>query len=130
MRKCLACSHRDRQEIDAGLLAGESYRYIADHFGLSTSGLKRHREHIRKAIDQVESDISTRLIGRLEALERTAGELLQEARTDSDRRGSVAALLANVKILETISRILEVRELETRVKALEEALTHEQQTIQ
>lgn len=130
MRKCLACGHSGRPGIDSAILAGVAFRRISADFDITESSLRRHREHIRKAIDQVEGDISARLIGRLETLERTAGELLAEARTDSDRRGSIAALLANVKILETISRILEVRELETRVKALEEALTHEQQTIQ
>ncbi len=129
-RKCIPCSHASRLDIDSKMVAGVSDRAIAGQYQISKSSVSRHRGHIRQAIEQAETDVSSRLVARLQKLEETAGELLQEARDDADKRTAIAALLAGVKCLEALSRILETKQIEERVRTLEEALAHEQVTIQ
>ncbi len=46
-RTCTICTHRDRATIDEALLAGTSFRNIAERFGTSATALYRHkRDHI------------------------------------------------------------------------------------
>lgn len=46
--RCKACNHPDRAALDTALAEGtSSFRTIADRFGLSGTGLKRHKaEHL------------------------------------------------------------------------------------
>lgn len=46
-RACTACTHAERETIDAALVASEPYRTIADRYGLSHQALMRHKaEHL------------------------------------------------------------------------------------
>lgn len=46
-RPCTICEHARRAEIDRALVAGETFRHIAAHYGLSTGALQRHKsEHL------------------------------------------------------------------------------------
>ena len=48
-RSCAACSHADRERIDAELLQGVSFRTVAGRYGLSAPALHRHRaEHLEQ----------------------------------------------------------------------------------
>lgn len=44
--RCAACSHPDRDGIDAGLAAGTPAREVARRFGVGRNVLARHREHL------------------------------------------------------------------------------------
>ena len=84
---CLTCRHEAREAIDGALVAGEPLRNIAEHHGLSTTALHRHkRDHLSttlvaaaedrelahggKLLDQVQS-----LVGKaLGSLERAEGK--------------------------------------------------------
>ena len=47
MRPCSSCAHVDREQIDAELLQGVSFRTVAGRYGLSAPALHRHRaEHL------------------------------------------------------------------------------------
>lgn len=55
-RTCSVCSHAKRAEIEAALLAGESFRHIAAQYAVSTSALQRHKAshlpaHLARAQD-------------------------------------------------------------------------------
>jgi hypothetical protein len=43
---CKICSHVDRAAIEAGIAAGTNYEKLSQTFGLSPSGLTRHRKHM------------------------------------------------------------------------------------
>jgi hypothetical protein len=47
-RSCLTCQHLKRSEIDRRLAAGEPAAQVAHDYGLSTSGLHRHRSNCLK----------------------------------------------------------------------------------
>ena len=47
-RTCTICQHPQRAAIDKALVAGQSYRSIAQHFAASPDAVLRHKEsHLR-----------------------------------------------------------------------------------
>jgi len=53
-RPCSICTHSARAEIDAKIVSGETFRTIADEYGVSESALKRHKKHISEAVVDAE----------------------------------------------------------------------------
>ncbi len=49
-RQCTICTHPDRADIDAALVAGGSIRDVARRFGAGKGAVERHRDHFRAAL--------------------------------------------------------------------------------
>jgi hypothetical protein len=47
---CAGCLHRDRDQLDAQLVAGIPYRTIASTFDLSLGAISRHKRHVQEMI--------------------------------------------------------------------------------
>ena len=97
-RPCSICSHSERLEIDRLLLRGESYRKIAERFGLSMGSISRHREaHIGTDLRDVREVM---IQAREEALAEIKGEVkarsLEEIKEEitAEARGATAARLS------------------------------------
>jgi len=96
-RRCTACDHPQREEIDRQLVRGEPYRTIADHFGLSKTALIRHKEsHIPdaliKAQDAGEVAQADDLLSQVKALQSEAQDILGEARAAGDLRTALLGI--------------------------------------
>lgn len=49
---CKVCGHPDREKIDAGIAAGVGYEKLAATFGLSPSGISRHKsQHMNRPLE-------------------------------------------------------------------------------
>ena len=88
-RSCTICSHPDRGEIDRAVVAGESYRNIAERFGTSTTALHRHSgDHLPAKLvkAQEEEDIRQALdvVKQLKAINGASLNILKEAREQGD----------------------------------------------
>jgi hypothetical protein len=96
-RTCTVCTHHERDAIDAALVAGESYRSIAQRFAASVHAIGRHRaDHIPE------------LLARAQAAREAHGTALgaqvaqQEAAKDAhalDVMGQVERLFARMGLL-------------------------------
>ena len=109
-RRCTVCDHPQRVEIDMQLVCGESYRTIADQFGLSKTALIRHKEsHIPdalvKAQDAGEVAQADDLLAQVKALQTEAQEILGEARAAGDLRTALRGIGQALSCLELLSRI-------------------------
>lgn len=103
-RPCASCSDPRRPEIDAALVAGQSFRVIARQFApLSHDAIRRHRPHIGKALVRAAERRGERtdetLLDKVRALEADAHRLKQKAEEQDDVR---AALVAVDKLLDVI----------------------------
>jgi len=89
-RPCSICSHSERLEIDRLLLRGESYRKIAERFGLSMGSISRHREahigtdlrDVREVMIQAREEALAEIKGEVKArdMEEVKAEVITEAR--------------------------------------------------
>ena len=70
-RTCKACSSQKREEIDRALIAGEPFRRIAAQYGLSATGLRRHKkDHLQAIVGQaLEQEHERRIITAQEVWE-------------------------------------------------------------
>ena len=109
-RRCTVCDHPQREEIDMQLVCGESYRTIADHFGLSKTALIRHKEsHIPDALveaqDAGEVAQADDLLAQVKALQDEAQSILGEARAAGDLRTALRGIGQALSCLELLSKI-------------------------
>lgn len=109
-RTCSICSHEQRAEIDAELIAETPLRNIAERFGTSSTTLHRHRqEHLPskmvKAKEAEEEVEATDLLSRLRALNEETRDVLRAAKK-SDAHGLR---------LQAIQRLERQLELEARL---------------
>lgn len=51
--RCGGCTHPQRAELDAALVAGTSLRTVANRFGISTSAAHRHKAHVAGSLVRV-----------------------------------------------------------------------------
>ena len=89
-RPCSICSHSERLEIDRLLLRGESYRKIAERFGLSMGSISRHREahigtdlrDVREVMIQAREEALAEIKGEAKArdMEEVKAEVVAEAK--------------------------------------------------
>ena len=96
-RTCTVCHHTQRAEIDAALVAGASYRNIAEQFSLSLAALARHRsEHIPAAISQSqearEEAQALDVVKQLKAINGASLAILAEARTSGNAETALKAI--------------------------------------
>ena len=110
-RTCKICSHRERDEIDSALVSGnESLRDIARRFSVSKDSLFRHRSvHIPEALWKTKEEEGAagadRLLQRVEHLQTTALDLLDEARKTGDLRTAISAISPCARVLELVAKL-------------------------
>ena len=97
-RPCLVCTHKQRSAIDKAILEGETLPYLAQRFTVSRRSLFNHKQkHIPatllKAKEIKEVAMADTLLGRIQALEAKAMELLEKA----ERAGKVKVALSGVR---------------------------------
>ena len=87
-RKCCICIHDERQEIERAVLAGDSYRTIAQRFAVSRDAVARHRRHIptslAKAQESMEILHGDGLMAQLRDLTSEARRLKAKAEIGGD----------------------------------------------
>jgi transposase len=109
-RTCLACSSPEREAIDRALVAGESFRNIAERVSISSAALFRHKNHVANAISkaqvQHEERLGETLLDEMRRVQRKAWELLARTESDGDHRGSIVALREVRECLETLGEML------------------------
>jgi transposase len=109
-RTCLACSSPEREAIDRALVAGESFRNIAERVSISPAGLFRHKNHVANAIGKAQAQHEERLgetlLDEMRRVQRKAWELLARTESDGDHRGSIVALREVRECLESLGQML------------------------
>lgn len=113
-RVCTICTHDQRGEIDAALLAGESYRSIAKRSETSESAVYRHREHVSerlaphlaKAHEAAEVVKADTLLDRLKELNSDTREILRETREAGNNDLALKAIARVEKQLELEAKLL------------------------
>lgn len=97
-RPCLVCNHKQRLAIDKAILEGETLPHLAQRFTVSGRSLFNHKQkHIPasllKAKQIKEEAMADTLLGRIQALESKAMELLSKA----ERTGKIKVALQGVR---------------------------------
>ncbi len=115
-RSCTVCVHPERHAVNVALVQRDSYRTIADRFGLSQTALKRHgKEHLpellAKAKDAVEVAEADDLLSRLEALQSRTLAVLEAVEGTENYGVALAAIREARSNLELIGRV--TKELES-----------------
>jgi hypothetical protein len=110
-RHCSACDHDDREDIDAALVAGESYRAIARRFGLSRDAVGRHKaKHLPAAMlagrDAADTAHGDDLLAQCRDLQTKALGILAKAEKSGDLRTAIAANREARGCLELLARLL------------------------
>jgi hypothetical protein len=122
------CRSPNRTAIDRALLAGESYRTVADRERLSKTALIRHRgshlpREMAKAQEVREVAAADDLIGQLKALQsKTVGTLLNAER-EGDHRVKLLAIRearSNLELLWRFRREVDDERLAAIERQLEE----------
>jgi hypothetical protein len=122
-RICTICSHPQRTEIDAVLIANESFQRVANRFGITKSAVLRHNrahvaQHLAKApqFQQPQPDpqiaSASVLVDELLKLTKKTGEILARAMREKDGELALKAIARLEKQLELKGRLL--GELEDR----------------
>ena len=106
----LGLSSPMRESIDKALVAGESFRNIAERVSISPAGLFRHKNHVANAIckaqTQHEERLGETLVDEMRRVQRKAWELLARTESDGDHRGSIVALREVRECLESLGEML------------------------
>ena len=95
-RTCLTCCSPHRVSIDAALASGEPLRHISARVAISSSGLLRHKSHVRhaiaKAAERREECLGDNLLEEMRRVQQKAWDLLAKAEAAGDTRGAIVAL--------------------------------------
>ena len=114
-RRCTVCDHDERHAINVALVQRDSYRNIAERYGLSVGALSRHtKEHLPKLLvkakDAVEVAEADSLLARIEALQiktLAALEAVEEERKYPVLLGGVREARANLELIGRVTKELE-----------------------
>jgi len=136
-RPCSICSHSERLEIDRLLLRGESYRKIAERFGLSTGSISRHKEahigtdlrDVREVMIQAREEALAEIKGEVKArsLEEIKEEISAEVKETTAARLETAAsyldqlILLRQKAADILEEAAEAGDLKTALVGIREA---------
>jgi len=110
-RKCSICTciHDKRQEIERALLCGDSYRTVAQRFGVSRDAVVRHRRHLPVALAHArevkEVANGDSLVAQLRELTSEAQRLKGKAERGGDLRTALAAVRELCRIVELVARL-------------------------
>jgi hypothetical protein len=98
---CSICTHSDRLQIEASLIAGMSLRRIAAQFGTSDASLRRHKQNcIKPAIQAVQAEQQAKqeeqsawtALSEMEWMRGEARKIYTDVRGMGDHRTSLSAL--------------------------------------
>ena len=97
-RRCTACAHPDRADVNAAVVAGQTTPAVASRFGLSVNAVKRHRAaHVPAELaERLRAPEVDRLAELSDAMVNAALKLLR-ARGVGARDVSAAARVAEVR---------------------------------
>jgi hypothetical protein len=108
-RKCSICVHNQRPAIEGSVLAGDSYRTVAQQFSVSRDAVVRHRRHMLLAAPnsfQTEHIFeSGTLVEQLRSLTVEAQRLKEKAETAGDFRTALAAVRELCRIVELVAKL-------------------------
>jgi transposase len=108
-RRCSVCIHEQRPEIERSVLAGDSYRTVAQRFRVSRDAVVRHRKHLTVEVanplcsEQITQ--SETLLAQLEELKSEAQRLKQKAERAGDYRAALAAVRELCRIVELVAKL-------------------------
>jgi hypothetical protein len=110
-RKCSICTHPERGEIERRVASGESYRNVAQHFGVSIYSLHRHvtahmPPEVLAAQEAQAVERGATALEQVRALNREARDLLEEAKRKERYSAAVQAIGAALRALELEARLL------------------------
>jgi hypothetical protein len=96
-RTCTICTHPQREDIDAALVAGqESARRIAALFRVSDDAITRHRAHIPPALARAQAATEVAradtLLDQVRSLQTRTLDILSKAERAGDLRTAVSAI--------------------------------------
>jgi hypothetical protein len=108
---CTVCTHPDRLAIDQALIAGETFRYVAERFGTSATALFRHKaEHLPTAMVQAQAAEEVAradtLLDQLAALQTDARRIGKKAEDRGDLRTALAGIRELVRIVELTAKMI------------------------
>jgi hypothetical protein len=124
-RSCTICLHLQRADIEASLLdRHETFRGIAEHFGLTTTSVYRNRtthmaaklRESQEARDMLDAEA---LAARLLALDESVHRVLQRGEKSGDDRLVLLAVKEGRLDLESYAKIGVMSDVEKRLAALE-----------
>jgi len=105
-RPCSICTHENREAIDEALIAGQSYRKIAERFGVSPAALSRHlRRHLVALLagrSEVEAD---NLLEQVADLQRQAQAIKDKAEAAGDLKTALQGIRELVRIVELLAKL-------------------------
>lgn len=108
-RTCTICSHAQRAEIDAALVAGEPYRGIAQRFRVSPDAVYRHRAHVPAALarakDAAEVAHGDTLLEQVTGLQARTLAILTKAEKTGDLPTALRAIGEARRNLELLGKL-------------------------
>jgi hypothetical protein len=100
---CTCCTHENRADLDAAIVAGESVRSIGRRFDVSPWAVSRHHtNHMSAALVAVSADAGATLVDRIEVLIGNAETMF----ADAAKAGQGAQALAVLKELRSQLELL------------------------
>jgi hypothetical protein len=121
-RKCSICIHEQRPEIERSVLAGDSFRTVAQRFRVSRDAVVRHRKHltltVAKPLGSKQITQSESLIAQLDELKSEAQRLKQKAESAGDYRAALAAVRELCRIVELVAKLCGQMDARTETKIL------------
>jgi len=117
---CSICKHPRKKAINAELVRGASYRDIAGRFGVSSSAVERHMDHVAELVakkrDSAEESIAEELQGELRMLRGETLAVLERAKTMGDTAGDCSTCERAPRLaLQAVSRLERQAELQARL---------------
>lgn len=106
---CSICKHKDLEEINAALVAGETFRNIAEKCSVSITSLHRHKAHLPngmvKAKEAQEVAKADTLLAQVGDLRDRAMGLLAKAERAGDLRTALQGVREAKGCLELLARL-------------------------
>ncbi len=115
-RRCTICDHLEAHAVNVALVQRDTYRTIADRYGLAETSLKRHaKEHLPELLSQAkratEVAQADSLLMRVEGLYKRTEAILDAAEDDKEWPLALSAIRECRGNLELLGRV--TKELET-----------------
>ena len=106
-RVCTICTHPEREAIDRALVAGESYRNIAEHFSVSLGAIARHKaDHIPESLALAqEAAHGDNLLALLDGLRADAKRIASKAEKAASYPAAIAAIREQARIIELLLKV-------------------------
>jgi hypothetical protein len=108
-RKCTICEHPNRNEIDADLVSGESYRNIAARFGTSAALVRHKGDHIPAHLARAkEAETVTQaddLLIKVADIEKEAKRIAKKAEDTGDLRTAMSGIRELARLVELLAKL-------------------------